>query len=1139
MPCIGVLATALNDDAEGRAIIVGRISGVNTSAFAAGDEIYVAVGGGYTKVPPASESNVIQFLGTVTSVDSTQGGGIVKLAPPRAESNLNNGNVFIGNANNSTVTAALSTSIVPEGTNLYYSNTRVNAFIQSDITTTDIDEGTNLYYSNARVNAFIQSDITTTDIDEGSNLYFTDARSNTAVTTYAELGWAGNIIPDQDNVRSLGSPSKVWKDIYVSGGSIIIDGISLSVTGNSLFFGENAVAVAGDTNYTTDNLTEGNTNLYYSNARVNAFIQNSITTTDIDEGTNLYYSNARVTAHIATVPLSVGGNLIVNGNLEVQGNIDYVNVQDLQVVDNKIILNYGNATAREAFIIVDRSGSALSNAQVKWNEADDRWEINDGTNTYIVPRSTTDLTEGTNLYYSNTRVNAFIQSSITTTDIDEGANLYYSNARVNAFIQSDITTTDIDEGTNLYYTDARANTAIGAYQGNINTVGNITTTTNINANEIYANIILPADEQLQLGVGATATVLLGDLVAVDGDLFEINAPATTFYNDVRVESIANIALVETDTIITPSGVSYIYLPGINSGSDFVIVNGDGGAIKLSNADEVGVTIHSNAAVDSAGNITAPFFKGNGSLLTGLPVSYTNANVITLLGTYGNAISSNANITTTANVQGNFFIGNGSALTGFVSKTANVDSVNGATGVVVLDTDDVAEGTANLYFSNARVNAFIQSDITTTDIDEGTNLYYSNARVNAFIQSDITTTDIDEGTNLYYTDARANSAIVAYQGNIDTVGNIEAAYFIGNGSQLTGLPAGYTDANVITLLGTYGNAISSNANITTNANVITNSIRALNGNAMLQYDTATNITRLTTASNDPLTPQVMGTSAIFFGGGAAIANTGFISASGSGTVSLTATTISQGYSVHVTIGNIGNRAEYVTAAGETLNDAILKLKLAVDAKNISGITTTASSVADPTVTDSVLTITNNGVSGITLETAAFTGGTPAGDPPKLLLGNFNGVGLTVNQDGTISGNTNITTTGDIQGNFVKGNGSLLTGVFSNVKLQQFAETVVALGNVSGDISSNINLALGSIFTMTATGNITINSMGNANPGVSATLIITQDATGSRLLTSNWRFAGNDDLLSNAANSTDIVTALFAGGVYYATISKGYV
>lgn len=110
--------------------------------------------------------------------------------------------------------------------------------------------------------------------------------------------------------------------------------------------------------------------------------------------------------------------------------------------------------------------------------------------------------------------------------------------------------------------------------------------------------------------------------------------------------------------------------------------------------------------------------------------------------------------------------------------------------------------------------------------------------------------------------------------------------------------------------------------------------------------------------------------------------------------------------------------------------------------------------------------------------------------------------------------------------------------ANVKLKQFAETVVALGNVSGDISSNIDLDLGTIFTMTATGNITINSMANAVPGVSATLIITQDGTGNRLLTSNWKYADAANVLSNAANTTDIVSALFAGNVYYATLSKGY-
>ena len=54
------------------------------------------------------------------------------------------------------------------------------------------------------------------------------------------------------------------------------------------------------------------------------------------------------------------------------------------------------------------------------------------------------------------------------------------------------------------------------------------------------------------------------------------------------------------------------------------------------------------------------------------------------------------------------------------------------------------------------------------------------------------------------------------GNISAVGNIAGTYFLGNGSQLSGLSATYGDANVVTLLSAFGsNAISTSGNITGN------------------------------------------------------------------------------------------------------------------------------------------------------------------------------------------------------------------------------------------------------------------------------------------------------------------------------------
>ena len=52
------------------------------------------------------------------------------------------------------------------------------------------------------------------------------------------------------------------------------------------------------------------------------------------------------------------------------------------------------------------------------------------------------------------------------------------------------------------------------------------------------------------------------------------------------------------------------------------------------------------------------------------------------------------------------------------------------------------------------------------------------------------------------------------GNISATGNITGNYFIGNGSQLTGITGTYSNANVVTLLANFGsNTISTTGNVT--------------------------------------------------------------------------------------------------------------------------------------------------------------------------------------------------------------------------------------------------------------------------------------------------------------------------------------
>ena len=124
-----------------------------------------------------------------------------------------------------------------------------------------------------------------------------------------------------------------------------------------------------------------------------------------------------------------------------------------------------------------------------------------------------------------------------------------------------------------------------------------------------------------------------------------------------------------------------------------------------------------------------------------------------------------------------------------------------------------------------------------------------------------------------------------------------------------------------------------------------------------------------------------------------------------------------------------------------------------------------------------------------------------------------------------------------GQVLTSNGSGNPSWSSNIKLIQYSETVVAGGN-TGTSTITPDAAAGSIYTYTATGNFTFNSISNAVAGTSMTVIITQDGTGGKLLTSTMKFAGGSKTLSTAANAIDIISVFYDGTTYYASLTKGY-
>ena len=115
--------------------------------------------------------------------------------------------------------------------------------------------------------------------------------------------------------------------------------------------------------------------------------------------------------------------------------------------------------------------------QVQWNLEDKKATAQAGTarailfigsgasltNVNLNDRTTSLLVEGSNLYYTQQRIDSEFDTRLatkSTSQLQEGSNLYYTQQRVDTEFDTRLatkTTTQLTKGTNLYYTSSRAN----------------------------------------------------------------------------------------------------------------------------------------------------------------------------------------------------------------------------------------------------------------------------------------------------------------------------------------------------------------------------------------------------------------------------------------------------------------------------------------------------------------------------------------------------------------------------------------------------------------------------------------------------------------------------------------------------------
>ena len=114
----------------------------------------------------------------------------------------------------------------------------------------------------------------------------------------------------------------------------------------------------------------------------------------------------------ATVP-----GFTISGNLDVLGNLNVIAKEDLYVRDSNIYMNVGNVV-QDAHLVVDNTGvgSTGPNSFIRWNHVAEEWSHSDGVNEWVLVRTTDDIIEGSNLWFTQDRVNSTIDAYLVAGD---------------------------------------------------------------------------------------------------------------------------------------------------------------------------------------------------------------------------------------------------------------------------------------------------------------------------------------------------------------------------------------------------------------------------------------------------------------------------------------------------------------------------------------------------------------------------------------------------------------------------------------------------------------------------------------------------------------------------------------------------
>lgn len=627
---------------------------------------------------------------------------------------------------------------------------------------------------------------TTDDLAEGStNLYYTDQRARSTQSVTTTSGTSDLFSYDSTTGVLATSDSDIARtDIH----EVFHEGLNIP-DGKKIVFCDQAAdmfELGGNLYIRRLNSAESDGNIFVSAKDGNSIEFNNASGTRAiahfhdGEDVQLYYngdkkfettdSGGKITGNLdVTGELEVDGSVLITGNLQVDGTTTTINSTTLSVNDKNIVLAdsaVDSASADGAGITVAGAGATIT-----YNYATDRWEFNrpfERNINLLSDHSTTDLSEGSNRYYTLARADSDARHAVSVTDNGgDGSLSYDADTGVISYTGPSATEVrahlvagrrlDYDSASGVFDVTVQAEDVAGTYGGNadvpvfsVDSHGFVTsiTTTAINA-------VTSFTYDSATGVFTIGTT--GDTFALPYDLSAFTTTGLTegdnlYYTKVRTDSDVNQGFADRSTTDLAEGNNLYYttaradsaiddrvtktfidalnvdadtLDGISSES---FLRSDVADVKTSGSlsfdNDVQLKIGEGNALSLSHDGNDTYITNNlGVLYTqGNTVSITNAAGSSTYGYFANGVG--ARLYHNSNVERFRTSDSGGTVTGNLTVTGSFTTIT---------TNGLTEGTSNLYYTKTRVDSDVNqgfADRSTTDLLEGDNLYYTTARADS-------------------------------------------------------------------------------------------------------------------------------------------------------------------------------------------------------------------------------------------------------------------------------------------------------------------------------------------------------------------------------------------------------------------------